>query len=191
MGFLCGGIGVCQTCISCVTKGNEQLNPVTEVEQKSIRKVWLDSGHRMACQATVQGPGPIEIVTRAEQMRRETLDIFTLPEGTTPLGNVGVLFNHIGRIFANQLALWPANAVAVVNQVVKNPPTPRKIMGVLSDTVRVSQRMITGNGAAAEQVQQAQPPQQAQQAQQPQQPSLQRLPRLSQQQPPSPPQQRK
>ncbi len=153
-GYLCGGIGVCQTCICKVKEGDEHLSPVNEVEQRFIRKHWLDTSHRMSCQATVRGPGPVEVTSRAEQMRREAIAIFTPQEGAAPLENAQVLVNHVGQIFANQLILFPANAVGAVNQIIKNPPSIKRIQGVVSDAFRVSRRMVTGqSGEEAEQKQ--------------------------------------
>lgn len=143
-GFLCGGIGVCQTCICRVTKGAEHLSELNEVEQRFVRKSWLDTGHRMSCQARIQGPGPIELTTRAEQLRREAMAIFAPPEGTVPVQNATVLVNHIGRILANQLVLFPANAAGAVGQIFKHPPSIKRISGVIVDAGRVSQFMITG-----------------------------------------------
>lgn len=148
VGYLCGGIGVCQTCVCKITSGEEHLSPVNDVERRFIRKVWLDDGYRMSCQTSLRGPGPVEVLSRAEQIRREAMAIFTPPEDTTPWENMGVLANHIGRIFANQLVLFPANAAGVVNQVVKNPPSIKRIQGVMSDAVKVSKRMITGSSSA-------------------------------------------
>jgi ferredoxin len=145
-GYLCGGIGVCQTCICQVKEGAEHLSPVNEVEKRFIRKNWLDMSHRMSCQATVRGPGPVAVVSRAEQMRREAMAIFNPQDGTAPLENAQVVINHIGRIFANQLILFPANAVGAVNQIIKNPPSITRIQGVVTDAFRVSRRMVTGTG---------------------------------------------
>jgi hypothetical protein len=114
------------------------------VEQKFVRKIWLDSGHRMTCQATLQGPGPVEVESRAEQMRREAMAIFSPTEDSVPMQNAGVLFNHIGRIFANQLVLFPANAAGAVNQIFKHPPSLTRIQGVVNDAFKLSQRMVTG-----------------------------------------------
>lgn len=86
----------------------------------------------------------MEVLSRAEQMRREALAIFNPPEDTTPWGNARVLINHLGSVFANQLVLFPSNAVGAVNQVIKNPPSFQRIQGVFSDALRTSQHMLTG-----------------------------------------------
>ncbi len=144
-GFLCGGIGVCQTCICRVDEGSDQLSPINEVERRFVRRTWLDSNHRMACQATLRGGGRVAIETRAEQMRRELLAIFSPPEDTTPMDNARTLLDHVGRIIANQLILFPANAAGAVQQIVRHPPSVKRIQGVVTDAFRVSKRMVGGS----------------------------------------------
>jgi len=144
-GFLCDGKGLCQTCICQVQRGEEQLSPMTYEETTFMRQTWRDTGHRMACQASIRGSGTIEILTRAEQMRREAIAIISPPEGTTSKENINTLVGHVGRVFANQLLLFPGNAVASVKLVFQKPVDIKAIPKWATDVFRVSRRMVTGS----------------------------------------------
>lgn len=42
VGYLCGGIGICQTCVCKVTSGAEHLSPINDVERRFCAKSgWI------------------------------------------------------------------------------------------------------------------------------------------------------
>jgi len=56
---LCGGRGTCKSCRVRLAKG--ELSPATSIESKALSAEQLESGHRLACQARVQGGATIDI----------------------------------------------------------------------------------------------------------------------------------
>lgn len=111
IGFVCEGLifFLFQTNACRVLKGTELLSPPSELEQNWLQPSWIEAGHRLACEAVIQGNGTIEILSHAEELRRQTNAIFTPPEGTTSGENAGLLFNNMGRMLGNQVVRFPFN----------------------------------------------------------------------------------
>lgn len=69
IGYFCGGNGICQTCYVTVKKGSELLSPISDSEKALLSDSLIQEGARMACLATVEKPGTVEIVTAVEQVK--------------------------------------------------------------------------------------------------------------------------
>lgn len=142
VGFLCDGLGLCQVCACRVTEGAEQLSPPTTAEQNWFQSSWLDGGYRLACQTTLQGNGPVSFLSRAEELRRQTLAILSPPDGSSLRESAGQLADHVGRLVLNQVSRFPFNVVGAGSIVLKARPTPQTVMKVVTDGVQVVQRMF-------------------------------------------------
>ncbi len=148
IGFLCDGLGLCQTCACRVLQGNENLSPPSGAEQNWFQQSWLDDGHRLGCQTHLRGDGPVEILSRAEELRRMTNDIFAPPQQQQQQqqqetdDKLGQLTNTVGRIVMNQVVRFPLNAIGAFRITLNARPTLQTIPRVFNDTVRVFQTML-------------------------------------------------
>jgi len=142
VGFLCDGAGICQICACQVLKGNESLSPPSKAEQNWLPQSWLDEGQRLACQTTLQGTGTVQMVSRAEKMRRQFSEVFYPPEGTVPIQNLGELLDYVSTLIANQITRFPQNAAGAVSLLQEVRPTPQTIQKVFQDAVKVVQTML-------------------------------------------------
>jgi chlorosome envelope protein I len=154
IGFICDGLGVCQACACRVLRGSEHLSPPSGVEENWFQPSWLEAGHRLACQTLIRANGTIETLSRAEELRRQTIGVFMPPEGTSTGQNMGHLADNMSRIVMNQVVRFPSNAIGAAKIATRARPTPQTIQKLLGDTTRVVQRMIGGESAVVP----AQPP---------------------------------
>lgn len=70
VGYVCGGHGVCQACYVTVEEGGECLSPLTEIENAFLSERQIQSGGRLACQATIEKEGTLKLLSRPEEVRR-------------------------------------------------------------------------------------------------------------------------
>ncbi len=120
-----------------VLRGTESLSAPNAVETSWLQPGWVEAGHRLATEATITGGGPIEVLTRAEELRRQTMAIFSPPEGTSAGENAGHLLNHLARIAMNQVACFPTNMVNGISSTLKARPEPPTIQGFFGEVQRV------------------------------------------------------
>jgi len=142
IGFVCDGAGFCQTCTCTVLEGHEHLSAPTDAERNWFSDAWIEGGQRLACQATLQGPGPISIMSRAEELRRQLLSVFYVPKDTSAGGNLGSFLNHVGGIVANQIVRFPGNAARAIPMFKKAIPNQDRVRNVFQDADRVVQSML-------------------------------------------------
>ncbi len=73
VGYVCAGLGICQTCYVTVLEGGESLSPLSDVERAFLSEKQIAQGARLACQATVIQEGNIRVLSRPEEVRRMAL----------------------------------------------------------------------------------------------------------------------
>ncbi len=73
VGYVCAGLGICQTCYVTVFEGKDCLSPLSDVELAFLSEKQIDEGARLACQATIVNEGVIRILSRPEEVRRMVL----------------------------------------------------------------------------------------------------------------------
>ena len=73
VGYVCAGLGVCQTCYVTVFNGGECLSPLSDVERAFLSEKQIREGARLACQASIVQEGRIRILSRPEEVRRMIL----------------------------------------------------------------------------------------------------------------------
>jgi hypothetical protein len=137
---------------SCrILRGFEHLSPPSPVEQNWFQPSWLETGHRLADQVTIQGPGPVAVLSDAEELRRLSMAVFTPPEGTTSGENAGLLLNNMGRTVINQIVRFPSNifgAASVVGQNSGNllnvPKAINDVQQIFNDGSRAAQQVMGG-----------------------------------------------
>ncbi|HMQ31939.1 MAG TPA: 2Fe-2S iron-sulfur cluster-binding protein [Chloroflexaceae bacterium] len=117
IGFVCDGNGVCQTCQCRVLYGADQLSPPSEAELTWMPDRRLAEGHRLACQAVLRGSGPVKVLTKAEELRRQTLDVLRPPAGEDWRDRLEPLLDNLVRMNIDQLARYPLNLVATLARV--------------------------------------------------------------------------
>lgn len=117
IGFVCDGNGVCQTCQCRVLAGAEQLSPPNEAERAWMPDRRLAEGHRLACQTVVRGEGTVRVLTKAEELRRQTLDVVRPRHGEDGLDNLEPLLDNLVRMGVDQLVRYPFNLVSALLRV--------------------------------------------------------------------------
>lgn len=98
IGFMCLGRGYCHTCACHILSGEEHLSPITEKEEIWHKKAHLRDNYRLACQTYMVGPGPVVVISRAEELRRQASNVLAPPEGTSSFENLSELIGNIGSI---------------------------------------------------------------------------------------------
>jgi ferredoxin len=141
-GFLCDGVGFCQLCTCRVEEGSEHLSPPTDMERNWLQESMLNEGYRMACQTTIRGAGPISILSRAEEIRRSLMNVFSPPEGTNMGENVGQFVTTISKYVTNQIGRFPFNVFGSIPIMMRNTPRTPNMPKILGDTSRVVTTML-------------------------------------------------
>ncbi len=144
IGFYCDGSGICTMCECKVLSGADQLNEPTEVEHTWLTDERLAQGYRLGCQASLRGTGPVQVLTRAEEMRRQCDALLNPPAGTTPADHLQGLLDNIAAINWQHIGRWPFNLLSSINRIglysVLWPITNLNLL--IDDTVRITQRML-------------------------------------------------
>jgi ferredoxin len=124
--FLCDGRGLCRTCECRVLSGGENLSPPSKIEREAFSAARLAEGFRLACQARVEGPGEVAVVSTAEQVRRQAVAL-DLPNTVSELA----------RFSFDLSRSLPASAVNAVPQLIARPPTPQRVTRYVRDGLRM------------------------------------------------------
>ncbi|NJM07687.1 (2Fe-2S)-binding protein [Candidatus Gracilibacteria bacterium] len=151
IGFVCDGQGICQTCQCRVIAGGESLNPISEAERVWMPESRLRAGHRLACQAAIRGRGPIKIITNAEELRRQLLDVLNPPANGVARDYLEPLLENLVRQSVDQVRRYPLNVLSTIARVgIERFLLPvRDGEQYLDDAARVTRRMSVGGAASA------------------------------------------
>ncbi|NJP06958.1 MAG: (2Fe-2S)-binding protein, partial [Chloroflexaceae bacterium] len=141
IGFVCGGNGLCQTCECRILSGEEHLSPPNDVEKIWLTEAQLEEKRRLGCQASVRGPGPVEIETRAEELRQKAIAVFSSPPGTTVGENLGQFINTFIHINMEHVRRFPFNMFYSVTKTFSTPITVDDARRMLEDVRRMSSNM--------------------------------------------------
>lgn len=146
IGFGCDGNGLCTMCECRVLEGGDQLSPLNKAEQAWLPEARVADGYRLACQASVRGKGPIRVVTRAEELRRQLGALLNPPDGTTSADQLRPLLTNVVMINWEHLGRWPFNLLSTFQRLgpVRFLWPFNDMNQFLRDTVRVSERMLAG-----------------------------------------------
>lgn len=150
IGFVCDGNGICQTCQCRVLAGADQLSPPSEAELIWMPERRLAEGHRLACQTVLRGPGQVRVITKAEELRRQTMAVVRPPRGEVPRDNLEPLLDNLVRMSVDQLIRYPFNLVATFLRVgpVRFFFPIRDADRWADDGARVTRRMLYGAAEA-------------------------------------------
>ena len=142
IGFLCDGRGMCQTCECYVHAGTEHLSPPNNIEQNWQTTEQLAQGYRLGCQATLLGPGPVRLITRAEDIWRKTGAVIAPPLDTRTGANLGELVQTLGGINQRFFQRFPLNIVNTLPQFAKMPPNLPGVQQYINDRRRITTRRL-------------------------------------------------
>jgi ferredoxin len=146
IGFVCDGNGVCQTCQCRVLAGAEQLSPPSEAERAWMPERRLADGHRLACQAVIRGEGHVEVLTTAEELRRQMMAVIAPRRGEDRRDSLEPLLENLVRMNVDQLVRFPWNILAAAARVglwrFTYPVLDER--RYLDDGARVARKMLSG-----------------------------------------------
>ncbi len=144
IGFVCDGNGLCQMCECTVEQGMENLNPPTEAEEAWLTRWQIDQGSRLACQAALRGSGQVAVLTRAEDLRRQTMAVVNPPKDSEhPYLND--LLDHMMTISVEHVKRFPMNMVYAMVRVWTLRPSTESFGKMWHDTWRISNRLLRGD----------------------------------------------
>ncbi len=140
--FVCDGRGLCQTCECRVKSGAEYLSEPSKIELDSMAESRRKDGYRLACQTRIAGPGPIDIISVAEEVRRKAVALVEGREGTTLLGNAKELAGSLTRFAIGFTRSMPFAAINAIPQVISKPPDIPGVRRYIRDSRRVFERVL-------------------------------------------------
>jgi ferredoxin len=144
IGFVCNGQAICQTCRARVLEGSEHVSAPNQAERSLLSEARLALGYRLACQTTLTGPGPVRVLTRAEELRRQAVAVTTPPPGTTTGRNLGRLINNVAGNLRDSATLFPSNLQAIASRALRLRITREGVQQSVNDLGRIANRMISG-----------------------------------------------
>jgi len=125
-----------------VHAGTEHLSPPNNIEQNWQTTEQLARGYRLGCQATLLGPGPVRLITRAEDIWRKTGAIIAPPLDTRSGANLGELVQTLGGINQRFFQRFPLNIVNTLPQFAKMPPNLPGVQQYINDRRRITARQL-------------------------------------------------
>jgi chlorosome envelope protein I len=144
VGHLCGGRGICQTCYVTVREGSDCLSPLSDIEKAVLSERQIQSGGRLACQATIEHDGALNVLSRPEEIRRLLLSnpVALFPFVATMAGDTASrilpgIGNLAGRIIRREVRSTdePEEMLVVaapaLQSVVVSQPEPVKLEPVV------------------------------------------------------------
>lgn len=149
IGFACGGLGICLACVCRVQGGEEHLTPPNKVERRGLPVPWLERGHRLACQTRMVGPGPVQVLSRPEELWRLTKSAIKPAEDQDRTKNWIELAKYVSDMTLQQWLVFPMSSVNAWYQAVRARPSPRVFVDVFKDTGRVIRHMSVSDESAS------------------------------------------
>ncbi len=141
IGFICGGHGICMACVCHVREGAEHLSEPNSIERRGLPKMWIDRGHRVACQTHLVGPGPVEIISRPEELWRQLQTVIKAPDSDEAGRGLFDFAVNVGNITLQQWLSFPMSTINAVYQATRTYPSPTEVGRLVKDTSRVLKRM--------------------------------------------------
>ena len=129
--FLCDGRGLCRTCECRILSGGENLSPPSTIERDALSKRRLAEGFRLGCQATVEGPGEIALISTAEHLRRQGAAL-----------DLRHLASELSRFSLDFSSGLPQSAMKVLPQLISMPPSLPRAQRYLRDGLRMIVRLL-------------------------------------------------
>ena len=141
--FVCDGRGLCKTCECRVLLGLDNLSPPTKIEADMLTESRRVKGHRLACQTKIAGSGPVNIISVAEEVRRNTRDLFLGAEGKEWSENLDVWTDTLSRISLDYMRSLPSAMVHAFPEILAKPPRPSDLEQFARDAWRVADRLLS------------------------------------------------
>lgn len=149
IGFYCDGHGLCTMCECKVLSGADQLSTPNETEHVWLNEERLAAGYRLGCQTALRGAGPVRVLTRAEEIRRQLGAVLSPPAGTTAAGNLRPLLDNLGAVGWQHIGRWPANLLHGWrrNGLIKLFWPVNDLNLLIEDTARITRRQLAADRA--------------------------------------------
>ena len=144
IGFYCDGLGLCTTCECRILSGAEYLNELTEAEQVWLPSARVRDGYRLGCQAALRGDGSVCTLTRAEELRRQVMNVINPPTGTTSSEHVRPLLNNVAMINWEHIGTFPFNLLQTMARIgpIRMLWPVQDLNRLVEDTTRITRRML-------------------------------------------------
>ncbi len=150
IGFVCDGVGFCSTCECKVLAGAENLNAQTTAEKDWLHPDRLENGYRLGCQAHIEKAGSVEVVTRAETLKRQFLASFSPRAGESIGENTNKFLENLTTITIQHLEMFPGGITKTLRWAgpLKLVFPWRDPAGWVEDSTRVINNQLNGNGGS-------------------------------------------
>jgi ferredoxin len=144
IGFYCDGQGLCTTCECRILSGAEYLNDLTEAEQVWLPPARVRDGYRLGCQAALRGSGTVRTLTRAEELRRQVMNVVNPPSGTNSSEHLRPLLNNVAMINWEHIGTFPFNLLRTMARIgpFRMLWPVQDLNRLVEDTTRITRRML-------------------------------------------------
>ena len=140
--FLCDGRGICQTCLCRVMEGRDQMAPASDLERAGLGGSRIRRGYRLGCQARIAGSGAVTVESRAEELLRSGRRLAAAREVRSGIERL-IAFNQVALGAVFDFARGVAGASPhLVPQLLRHPPTPRRVVAWTGDGWRLARRLM-------------------------------------------------
>lgn len=129
--FVCDGRGLCRTCECRIRSGGDQLSPPSPSECESLSESRRMEGFRLACQARVESPGSVDVISTAELLRRHGAAL-DLPN----------LLSELTRFSADFSRQLPGSVMKIIPRLIAQPPSPGGLQRYARDGLRIMSRWL-------------------------------------------------
>jgi ferredoxin len=144
IGFYCDGQGLCTTCECRILSGAEYLNDLTEAEQVWLPPARVRDSYRLGCQAALRGSGTVRTLTRAEELRRQVMNVVNPPSGTNSSEHLRPLLNNVAMINWEHIGTFPFNLLRTMARIgpFRMLWPVQDLNRLVEDTTRITRRML-------------------------------------------------
>ena len=140
--FACDGRGLCRTCECRVVSGVSNLSRPSTIELEALSDSRRKDGYRLACQTRVAGTGAADVLSVAEEIRRQATALVKVPEGGSWITNAGKLAGNLTSFALDFTRTLPSTVLRAFPRIISKPPDIAGMRRYLRDTGRVVERVL-------------------------------------------------
>jgi len=125
-----------------VLSGSHSLSPPNDDEIAAISGSRRADGYRLACQARVTASEDVRVISVAEQLRRQAVELVTLERGTDSVSSFSDLMGDLIGVASEFVRTLPHVARSLVPRIIDSPPSVSGASDYLRDAERMFERVL-------------------------------------------------